>query len=235
MATSSPRANTSPKSWFLPSSHPQPTPSTEDLCPLLGPEPPPRRPSRPSTASALAPARPVPAVRHHCSTLGYSVSIMSCGVTWASHGTAKSFRQREENNHYCCKKKIFPCIPFLSKTSVYSAWGRASPVDGAGLHTSTCPRQQQLEGGRKRRRKPFPTPTPQQLRTVQALRLLLGDQPLWGGHNCPLPSPKQPLGLTLLRFSLNAKCSFCSFLSKDILAPGCCPVGSSSRDSQALP
>ena len=140
MVTSSPKENTSPRSWFLPSSHPQPNPSREDLCLLLGHEPPPRRPSHPSAASALAPARPAPAFRHHCSVLGYSVHIVSCGVTCVSHSAAKSFREREENNCYCWK--IFPHIPFLSKTLTYSAWGRASPMDGAGPHASTCPWQQ---------------------------------------------------------------------------------------------
>lgn len=139
-AIRSPRANTSPRGWFLLSFHPQPTFSTQDFCPLACPEPPPRRPSHLSTASALAPARPVPAFRHCCSLLGYSLHIMSCGVTQASHGTAKSFWQREENNRYCCK--TFPHIPFLSKTLTYPAWGRASPMDGAGPQASACPRQQ---------------------------------------------------------------------------------------------
>lgn len=138
MATSSPRANTSPRSWFLPSSHPQRNPRTEDLCSLLGHEPPPRRFSHPSTASALAPARPVPAFQHHCSMLGYSGHIVSCRVTWASHSTAKSFRQKEENNH-CCWKNL-PPNPISLQNINSLCLGKGQPH--AGPHAPTCPRQQ---------------------------------------------------------------------------------------------
>lgn len=181
MATSSPRANTSPRSWFLPSPHSQHNPSTEVLCSLLGHEPPPRRTSHPSTASALAPVRPVPAFWHHCSMLGYSEHIVSCGVTWASHSTAKSFRQKEENNHCCWK--IFPQIPFLSKTSAYPAWGRASPMDRAGPHAPTCPRQQ-LSGEEEKEEALSHTNT-KAAQDCPSTKMSLGHQP--SGGNTTLP------------------------------------------------
>lgn len=142
MATSSSRANTSSRTPFLSSS--QFNPSTEDFWPLLRPEPPPCRPSHSSTASALAPARPVPAFRQNCSMLGYSMHVLSGYLGFPPHNQQLL---REEDNHYCWK--IFPHIPFLSKTLTSSAWGRASPMDGAGPHASTS------LAARKRRRKPF--------------------------------------------------------------------------------
>lgn len=163
MATSSPRANTSPRSWFLPSSHPQPNPSAEDLCPLLGPEPPPRRPSYPSTASALAPATLVPAFRHHCSMLGYSVHIVSCGLPTAQpRASGKG-------------KKITTIAGKSSPTSRFSPKRRLTlPGEVQAPWMEQVPTHPPAQGSssawRKRRRKPFPTPTPWQLRTVQAPR-----------------------------------------------------------------
>lgn len=134
----------SPRSWFLRSSYPQPNLSTADLCPLLVPEPPPHRPSHPSTASALTPVRPVPAPL-------ISAGLFSLLWNYLGFSQHSQELQAKGRNKPLLLENLPPHPISLQNTGLPS-WGRASPTDGAGHHAPTCPGQ----WGERRGGIPFP-------------------------------------------------------------------------------
>lgn len=230
MATSSPRANTSPKSWFLPSFHPQPNPSREDLCPLLGPEPPPHRPSHPATASALAQQGQsllsgtialcwviqcvsylveLPGLltaQPRASGKGKKITTVAGKSTPASHLSPK---------HWLTLPGEGPS-PWMEQVPLLSPAQSSSSVGGRG-GGSPSPHQHQGRSG---------------LSQHQNLPQLLAF-----GRNTTVPS--HPISSFLAwpcsSFLSMPNAVFALFCQKSILAPSCRPGGSSSCDSQALP
>lgn len=129
--------------------------------------------------------------------------------------------------------KIFPQIPFRSKTSAHSAWGRARPMDRAGPHAPTCPRQQ-LSGEEEEEEALSHTST-KAAQDCPGTKTSLGHQPSEGNTTLPFHSLSSLLAWPCSGFLSMPNAVFALFCQKASWHPVATPAAPAAVTHKLCP